>query len=194
MNRRRIALTLATGASAVLLLTAGNCSSNTPADQQADNDRLSAYEQMLRDQPAVEGRYSPTRETINFWKNTWMSGPGSLSYVYLIAADGNLVGYYIFEGLPVSYCASINRPYTWEDIPGDGGSTDTMVPAPADDGVYYSGAQCNQYYGREAVTGAYREFTVGGSLNYTLSSEPLPRQDVEPIGISIEEVEQALDD
>jgi hypothetical protein len=63
------------------------------------------------------------------------------------------------------------------------------VPAPGVDGVYYSGGQCNSYYGKDATTGAYVEYTAGLGINVLLFDEPLPRQDVEPLGpTSVEDV------
>lgn len=194
---RRMGRTVRTAIVALMTVaTVVGCSSGGDAADVEDESRMTAYERMVDNDPAlvIDDPRSPTRKTINRWKALWLAGDSQLVYVYMMAANGQLVGYYILDAPPVSMCATINRPYTWEDIPGDGGSTRTMVPAPADDGVYYSGSQCMVHYGFEAVTGAYREFTVGGSLNYTLSNQPLPHPEVEPIGISIEEVEAAQDD
>jgi hypothetical protein len=132
-----------------------------------------------------------TRISVNGWIATW-DEPGKLAYVYLQGANGELLGYYILEGLPVSYCVSLTPTYTWEDIPGDGSSTKAQVPAPAMDGVYYGGAgACNTYYGFDAGTGAYIEYTAGLGINVLLYDQPLPRQDVQPLGFStIEDVEE----
>lgn len=74
--------------------------------------------------------------------------------------------------------------YRYEDRPNDGSNTKYQVPAPAMDGVYYSGNQCDGYYGRDAVSGAYWEYTIGNGITHLVSSEPLPRQDVEPLGVA----------
>ena len=56
----------------------------------------SGYEHLVNTQPAESMEYSPTREGLNFFQNTWEE-PGKLSYVYMQAANGQLTGYYIFE-------------------------------------------------------------------------------------------------
>lgn len=183
-----------TGVAAVavaLTLTASSCG-NDPPDARADeSDRQqNNYEGLVADQPAIGGPYSPTRDTINFWTGTWMQEPDKLAYVYLLASNGQMIGYFIFEGLPVSYCASLSPTYRWEDIPNDGGNAHTQVPAPAMDGVYYSGNQCNVLYGKDATSGSYMEYSIGNGISHLLYSQPLPRQDVEPLGFTtIEDVD-----
>lgn len=185
-------LVTALAATTVTLLLMGSGCGNDPqdaADEESKN-RTDAYNEIVENQPPVSGNYSPTRETINRWKQTWMRGP-KLAYVYLIASNGQSVGYYILEAPPVSYCARITRPYEWVDIPNDGGNSETMAPAPADDAVWYSGNECNVYYGYEPVTAAYHEWAIGNGLTHLVSDQPLPRQDAEPLGISVAEVEAA---
>jgi hypothetical protein len=142
------------------------------------------YERLVANQPAQEASYSLTRDTINFWVNTWGHEPGKLSFVYLMAANGQLIGYYVLEGLPVSYCVSLSPNYRWERPGGSTSYAWEQVPAPALDGVYYSGGACNVYYGRDATTGSYVEFSTGDGINFLLYEEPLPRQDVEPLGMT----------
>lgn len=146
--------------------------------------RDGAFEKLQSQQPARGMDFSPTRENINFWADTWEQ-PGKLSYVYLMASNGQLVGYYIFEGLPISYCASLFPNYDFVDSPDDGDyDWDFQVPAPSVDGVYYSGGQCSQYFGKDATTGSYLEFSAGNGINFLVYEEPLPRQDVEPLGFT----------
>lgn len=152
--------------------------------------RQSSYEGLVAGQPAKGMSYSPTRSTVNYWIETW-DEPKKLAYVYLLASNGQLIGYYVFEGPPVSMCASLTPTYKFTEIDGGEYNADALVPAPSVDGVYYSGGQCNQYYGRDATSGAYMEFSIGGGINYLLYDQPLPRQDVEPLGFStIEEVKK----
>lgn len=142
------------------------------------------YDQLVKKEPAHHMSVSSTRKTINFWIDTWGHDPDKLSYVYLQAANGQLVGYYIFKGLPVTYCAALTPTYKFEDPKEDGSDTAFQVPAPGIDGVYYSGGQCDAYYGRDATNGAYIEYTVGGSQNVLIYDRPLPRQNVEPLGFA----------
>lgn len=174
---------------ALLALTA--CDPGQPTSQEEEGERRQrSYDTLIERQPGETMEYSPTRETINFWVSTWEQ-EGKLSFVYLMAGNGQIVGYYVLEGLPVSYCAMLTPNYELIDTPSDGSSArDVLVNAPGIDGAYYSGGQCNQYYGRDATTGAYVEFSIGGSLNYLLFDEPL-EADVEPLGFtSVEDVEE----
>ena len=124
--------------------------------------------------------YSPSRDTINFWIDTWGKTPGKLSYVYLLASNGQMIGYYVFRGLPVSYCAALTP--TYDLVRRE--STIVSVPAAGVDGVYYSGGQCSAYYGRDASTNSYLEYTVGQGISALIYERPLPRQDVEPLGFT----------
>jgi hypothetical protein len=155
--------------------------------------RDSTYAKLVAAEPAHAMSYSPSRATINFWIDTWGKDPNKLSYVYLQNADGKLLGYYVLKGLPVSYCAGLTPPYQWVDIPGDGGDTKEQAPAPGVDGVYYSGGQCMSYFGRDATTNAYIEYTAGLGINVLLYDQPLPNNpNVAPLGpTSVDDVKGA---
>lgn len=171
---------------AVLALSLGVAACSDEGKGQHDEAKIqqSNYDRLVSQEPAHTMDVSPTRKTINFWIDTWGHDPDKLSYVYLQAANGQLVGYYIFKGLPVTYCAALTPTYKFEDPKNDESATDFQVPAPSVDGVYYSGGQCDSYYGRDATTGAYIEYTVGGSQNVLIYDRPLPRQNVEPLGFA----------
>lgn len=176
--------TAAAAIGAALLLTAGACDDSS---QDLETQRQqSSYDRLTAGQPAKSMQYSPTRETINFWIDTW-DKPGKLAFVYLQASNGQLVGYYIFKGLPVSYCASLTPNFRIH-----GGNSAVVTPAPAMDGVYYGsggGTLCSTYYGRDATTDSYMEYTVGTGISALIYEQPLPRQDVEPLGFTkIEDV------
>lgn len=158
-----------------LSITAGACEDDSPGSKATGKESKSQQDQYARlaaNQPAHSGSYSPTRETINAWIDTWMKKPGKKSYVYIQNANGEY-GYYILKGLPVSYCASITPTYklTQQDLGGNNGKM--KVPAPGMDGAYYSGTQCNSYYGMDAESGAYLEFTVGTNQSYFLYDQPM---------------------
>lgn len=162
----------------------GGEDNNEKAHKQEAEARKASFTRLANLEPAHEMRYSPSRATINFWIDTWGKHPNKLSYVYLQAANGQLTGYYIFKGLPVSYCAALTENYEFVDPKEDDTKELFMVPAPGVDGVYYSGGQCDAYYGRDASTGAYIEYTAGGSQNVLVYDRPLPRQNVEPLGFA----------
>lgn len=151
-----------------------------------NKSRQSNYQRLVANQPAHTGPYSPTRETKNFWIDTWMHDPNKLSYVYIQNANGQY-GYYILKGLPVTYCVSLLPPEQREKIDGGEYSEDAFVQAPSMDGTYSSNSNCTSYYGKDAVTGAYMEFSVGQNQSYQLFDQPmnLPQyRDAKPMGPS----------
>lgn len=163
---------------AVVAVTLSGCGEDIRTAQSSeDNSRQTTYERLVANQPAGTMNYSPTRATKNFWIETW-DEPGKLAYVYMQNANGDLLGYYVFEGLPVSYCVSLIPPYQIYD----GYDNDIAVPAPSVDGTYASSANCSTYYGKDATTGQYMEYTVGFGINILTYEMPLPRQDVQPLG------------
>lgn len=178
--RKRTLTTIIAGPVVALALTAGSCGSQPSSQTQETERQQSTYDELVANQPALSANYSSSRDTINFWLETWGREPGKLAYVYLLAGNGQMVGYFIFEGLPVSYCASLTPPYRIHD--NDTGNL--LLPAPGMDGVYYSGGQCQAYYGKDAVSGAYMEYTVGNGISALVYDRPLPRQDVEPLGVA----------
>jgi hypothetical protein len=139
-------------------------------------------------------QYSPTRATKNFWIETW-DEPGKLSYVYLMNADGKVFGYYIFEGLPVSYCTSLIPPYQIIDVDLGEYNGNMAVAGPSVDGTFSSSSNCSTMYGKDATTGSYIEYTVGLGINALVYSEPMPLQDpdaVQALGWSkLEDVKQS---
>lgn len=164
---------------AVLGVVAAGCDNNhgegtaQKAEQAVQQDN---YNKLVAADPAHTMVHSPTRDTINGWIDTW-SKPGKVAYVYLQNAAGEITGYYVLKGLPVSYCTSLTPNYKVivPEVTGDN-SVPLMVPAPAIDGVYYSGGECNTYYGFDATTGAYVEYTAGLGINVLLYDQPLPPQ------------------
>lgn len=148
---------------------------STKSEQKIQKD---SYNAQVATQPARKMEYSPTRDTINFWIKTW-GKKNTLSYVYLMNNNGDLTGYYVMKGLPVSYCAALTP--TYKVLHHKDGNV--VVPAPGVDGVYYSGGQCNTYFGADATTGAYLEYTVGNGQNVLLYNKPLLNHpNVQPLG------------
>jgi hypothetical protein len=172
---------------AAVLLVAAGCGGSSDGDGQKNESKVQQdnYNRLVAKTPAKTMEVSPTRDTVNFWIETWGKNPNKLSYVYLIAANGQAIGYYVFKGLPVNYCVSLTPNYKLLDVAGDSMGPNLMVPAPSIDGVYYSGGGCQTFYGRDASTNSYLEYTVGSGINVLLYERPLPRQDAEPLGFTV---------
>lgn len=186
---RRMTKTAIAAVSALGLAFGVSACEDTPepnSRKEESRSRNSNYDNLVKRQPARTGTYSPTRETKNFWIDTWMKDPGKLSYVYIQNANGQY-GYYVLKGLPVTYCVSLLPPEV--KVPADFGDTtgDLIVQGPSMDGTYSSNTNCNSYYGKDAVTGAYMEFSVGQNQSYQLFDQPinLPQYaDAKPMGPS----------
>ncbi|MFD8650701.1 hypothetical protein [Streptomyces mirabilis] len=176
---------------AVLGLAFGATACNMSGDSQPSSrakenkSRNSSYDGLVAKQPAEKVDYSPTRATKNFWIKTWGKTPNKLSYVYIQNANGQY-GYYILKGLPVTYCVSLVPPEQASRLDlGSDGSTGVVVQAPSMDGTYSSQSNCTSYYGEDATSGAYVEWSVGANQSYFLYSEPmsLPQfKDAVPLG------------
>lgn len=156
-------------------------------------DEPNAAERRAVDQPTEDMPYSPTAETINEWIRTWRV-EGKLSFAYIQDMNGDY-GYYVLEGLPVSYGASIDENY---EVHTNGTDGIAISPAPAQDGVFYSGG-FQSYYGFDATTGMYMEWSVGMGQNYFVYEEPMNHlahlQDATPQGnTTIEDVEDELEE
>jgi hypothetical protein len=186
---RKIIATL-TVIGGLILISASSCEEGQPssAEREAES-RSGSYDAQVEAQPGATMGYSPTRATINRWIETW-NEPDKLAYVYLQAANGQLLGYFVFRGPPVSMCAALSP--TYDLIEADLGDYhgDMLVPAPGVDGAYYSGGQCNTEYGIDATTDTVIQYTIGSGINSIVYQEPLARADVEPLGTTtVEDVD-----
>lgn len=166
----RIARAIAASA-AVAGLAFGAVSCTDESDKSRDQEQSAkqkSYDRLVSQQPAVQMNYSPTRDSINNWIRTW-GKKGKLSYVYIQNAKGEY-GYFIMKGLPVPRCKMLT-PTEKADWNSNGGGL--LIPQPGMDGTYSSGSTCNAYYGFDATTGAYMEFTVGMNQSFFLFDKPM---------------------
>lgn len=169
----KIVLGIVIAIGAMLSLAACYSSNQGGSAQNKESIRQQdSYSRLVAQDPAHEMTYSPTRKTINFWIDTW-NKPGKLAYVYLQNANGQLIGYYVTVGPPVSMCTSLTPNYKMIDPGGSSHNGNIPVNAPAVDGVYYSGGECNTYYAEDATTHAFIEFTAGLGINVLLYDQPL---------------------
>lgn len=157
----------------IVVLTGCDEGKETSGVKTEQKSGESNHDRLVEQQPAENMDYSSTRETINFFTETW-GQKGKVAYTYLMNSTGDVIGYYVTEGPPVSMCTSIRPTYKIEipDVTGDN-TVPVVVPAPGADGAYYSGGECNTYYAKDANTGAYVQFTAGMGINPLLYDQPL---------------------
>lgn len=153
-----------------LALTASSCGSDNSGQKAETTTQQNNYNALVAQDPAHTMAVSQTRDTINKWIDTWGKDPNKQAYVYMQNESGALIGFYVFKGLPVSYCTALTPTYQIKyDDHGN-----VVVPAPSVDGAYYSGGECNTFYGFDATTGSYIEYTVGLGINILIYDKPLP--------------------
>lgn len=168
--KKKIVSLIAAIAALLLVLALSACDSGKDASDKSRDVLKQSNEKVYANQPPESLEYSYSRENVNFWIETWGKKPGKSAYVYLMNNQGEPFGYFVTDGPPVSYCAMINTPY---DIDSSSNGK-VVVPMPGTDGVYYTGSgNCNTYYGRDATTGSYVEFTIGNGINYLLYDQPM---------------------
>lgn len=153
---------------AIVVITMTACVESSEAEQSERDVQDSNYKRLVKKEPAKEVTNAKTRETINFFTETW-NEEGQLAYVYLQNSDGDMIGYYVLDGPPVSMCTALTSP----DKVRGGSDSRVVTQAPGIDGVYRSDEDCSRYYGKDASTGSYIEFTVGMGINMLLYTEPL---------------------
>lgn len=167
---------VAVGAALVaILIGASSCVGDTSGQAKDEAARNAGFNRLQASQPAVYMEYSPTRAGIKFFAEKWGKDPNKLSYVYLTNMEGNVVRYFVLQGLPISYCAQMLPPI----VRNDSVDGDLALPAPAVDGAYYGGnSGCNQYYGKDATSGSYVEWTQ--FTGYTMVTEqPIGRPETD---------------
>lgn len=176
----RVTRTVTAVLAATAVLFGGVACTDTKKPDAKQTERASVngtYEGLVAAQPAHTMSFSPTRQTKNFWIDTW-DEPGKLAYVYLQNGDGKLLGYFVLEGPPVDKCTSLVPPYEVVTKSDSNGTGMVVVPRPSVDGTWSSGSNCSTFYGKDATTGAYIEYGVGFGINPLLFDQPLPNTNV----------------
>lgn len=171
--------TLVAGVTAAGILGLSACEVEESSQSKESDRRQGSYDTLTQNQPAKEMEHSPTRKTVNKWVETWGTDPNKLAYVYIQNGNGDY-GYFVMEGPPVSMCVMLSPNY---EIEGNSWGN-VVVPAPGMDGAYYGGeGSCDTYYGFDAESGAYLEFTVGMNQSYFLFDQPMDLPgDLVPMG------------
>lgn len=117
-----------------------------------------------------------TRKAVDKWMKR-MDTPSKTFYIYLVADNGQKLGYYVGQTRPISSCTLLTPP----DRKEYGKYSDQgmiSVSAPSLDGVYGKGG-CDSYFFFDAATDAYVEIK---GLNFFVSDQPLSI-DVDPIKV-----------
>lgn len=182
MNRTaKICLTC----TAALAVAAGLTGCEDDTKTKENKVKKGSYEKLVAGQPSETMDYSPTRESLNQWVKTWGKGgaKAKLSYVYLQNMKGEY-GYFVMKGLPVPRCKMLTA--NTEVDSSSNGKVNAELPGM--DGTYSSGAgTCNTYFGFDATTNAYMEFTVGMGQSFFLYDQPvtLPEfSSAKPLGMT----------
>lgn len=153
-------------------LLAAACSEE-PAQSAAEEHNAEIAEAnidtLLAAEPPARVSHPMTRKTINFWLEAW-DVPDKVSYVYIVADTGSVLGYFVSIGLPVSYCVGLEDPVEYDKLRRNGTDFVFQAPRQSQDGVYYGGCDANTRYFKTADTGAFVE--VSG-LNTFVSDQPI---------------------
>jgi hypothetical protein len=158
------------------LLIAGilvtGCSDPPNTVERQEQQRQQSIETILTNQPGYNMKYSPGRNTLNEWGRA-MDDPNKPLYVYLFDSVGHKIMYFVIEGPPVSYCASLLPSQKLENADGgDGYDMEVPMPAPSQDGLFYVAGNCTQMIGLDYNTGEIVEWTGGGSFNQIVLESP----------------------
>lgn len=196
---RRASVVLAPLFLLTVLFSAESCDVEDPPTSGAKSEskiQTSNFDRLAKKQPAHSMDYSPTRDSKNFWIDTW-GQKGKVSYVYLLS-NGKPWAFVVIKRLPVDYCTGLvpNMVPRKFDFGSDAGGV-VNVPAPSIDATYSSGTNCNRLYGEDATTGAYVDWTVGADTTMVLRDQPLPLNlyvDAIPLGDTTAQQAAGADD
>ena len=118
--------------------------------------------------PPYEPQSYPFREAINWYLEE--TERTDIWYVYLLSLEGRPIFYIVSDILPLSVCRSITSP---QRIVNSRGTTeDHVMAAPSLTGTYGSANECQDYFARDAATGAFIKFAPGAA-SWIASSVPL---------------------
>lgn len=186
---RRMTKTLLALVAGLALFGAVACEDGPPSEKQEQSEKnANVYEQILANQEVSDPTYSNDLENIDFWVDTWGSDPGALAYVYLLSSDGDFIGYYILKGLPTTKCK--NATPTYEIIYDEYGGN-VVVPAPGLSATYGTGSgDCTTFYGQDASTGAYVEWTVTEMTMLTFNQQYTLPEGVTPPALGFTEFDE----
>lgn len=154
-------------------LTACNGQSTSERQERARTEVLDRADQAV---PTPIIKNFIARKTVAEFMRR-MDQPNKLFYVYIVADTGNIIGYYVSRGKPVSSCLNMTPP---DRIDESGVQSDVVRTAPSLNGLYNAGSgACNSTYFFDAQTDALVEIS---GLNLFTADQPLDVE-AEPINV-----------
>jgi len=145
---------------------------------QRDGERVQedVMQRALRAHPVPQVNNFLTRQAVVKWMDR-MDTPDKLFYIYILADNGAMVGYFVAQYRPVSTATFLTptkriKRHSYGNL---------AIQSPSLDGTYYGeGGAASQFFFFDAETDAFIELQ---GLNYILMDQPLainvPRLKVE---------------
>ena len=144
-----------------------SCEVNEDTQRQGERVQESVMERAVRAYPVPEINNFLTRQAVVKWIDR-MDIPDKLFYIYILADNGAMVGYFVAQYRPVSTATFLTPPQRVR-VSSSGGNL--LLPSPALDGTYYGeGGASSQFFFFDAETDAFIELQ---GLNYILMDQPL---------------------
>ena len=169
---RRKVFTLLIGAALITIALAAlvGCDTGPKSDLQISAEKQgTVLERATRSVPAYEPTEFPIRESINWYLEE--TEKDSIWFVYMLSLEGRAIFYIVSDILPLSVCRSITAPDRIVN-PAGRDLTDHVISAPSLTGTYGSSGECNDYFVRDATTGAFIKFAPGAA-SWIASNVPL---------------------
>lgn len=155
------------------------------AEDNSQDEGAKIQESIMKSAQDRIPTYQPTnfltRQAVTKWMER-MDTPSKTFYIYIMANNGQKLGYYVGQTRPISACTLLTPSERLVEGDRGGHYGDFPMPAPSLDGVYGSGG-CDSYFFFDATTDAYIEIK---GLNFFVADQPLDIE-AEPINVKSEE-------
>lgn len=153
------------------------CDANQTTSQKQEKTRTAVLDRADAAVPTpVINNFIARKTVAEFMKR--MDQPNKLFYVYIVADPGNIIGYYVSRGKPVSSCLNMTPPDKVQRVRHE--RTAVVRTAPNLNGLYNAGSgACNSTYFFDAETDALVEIS---GLNLFTTDQPL---DIEAEAITV---------
>lgn len=156
---------------AILLLSVPlfvSCTEGNPQAEQVNN-RYSALDKASKLYPDPELENFPLRKAlVEFTRRQDEIKPW---YVYLLGQNGNVIGYYIAQTVPINSCNFLSST---EKIWAGSNGASQILTAPSLDGMYYGGggasSGCDSWFFFDEATNALIQIR---GMNFYAADEPL---------------------